>query len=133
MRKFRERKQIRTFFGEKLKNEKILRKKVKYGREIMNYDIIKFLMLTSLCREFHTFFCVINCYSYGFRGICFREISRKQFREKYFCEILHRICIFFTSFILLKIVKFREKVCNLRTKIFVFFAKLFVRWKPALN
>ena len=133
MRKFRERKQIRTFFGEKLKNAKILRKKVKYGREIMNYDIIKFLMLTSLCREFHTFFCAINCYSYGFRGICFREISRKQFREKYFCEILHRICIFFTSFILLKIVKFREKVCNLRTKIFVFFAKLLVRWKPALN
>ena len=58
------------------KKPKISRKKNKcenfarkYGREIINYDIIKLLMLSSQSREFHKFFCATNCCSNGLRGI----------------------------------------------------------------
>ena len=46
-------------------------------RDIFNYDKIKLLMLSFQRREFQKFiFCAINwcCYTYGFRGIFFREI-----------------------------------------------------------
>ena len=63
-------------------NAKILRKK--YGREIMNYDLIKLLMLRSQGREFHKFFVqliVADMVSaeFFFREIIFIQISRKQF------------------------------------------------------
>ena len=54
------REKIRNF--QEITNAKILPNK--YGREIINYQN----------REFHKFFCAINFCSYGFRGICFREI-----------------------------------------------------------
>ena len=47
MRKFHEKLYSEIFLGE---NVKILRKK--YGREIINYDIIKLLMLSSQRKEF---------------------------------------------------------------------------------
>ena len=56
----------------------------KNGREIIDYDIIKLLMLNFRSRESTSFFSAINCCSYK---ICFREI--------YFCEIRTNIFAFF--------------------------------------
>ena len=65
----------------------------KYGREIINYDIIKLLILQALRLEnSSSFFCAINCFSYVFsrnffsRKFIFREISQKGLRNtnKYF-------------------------------------------------
>ena len=50
MRKFREKIYSKIFWGE---NVKILRKK--YEREIINYDIIKLLMLSSQSKELKKF------------------------------------------------------------------------------
>ena len=49
------------------------------GREIIYYDIIKLLMLSSQSREFNKFYCAIYCCSYNTYGLWrnfFREISR---------------------------------------------------------
>ena len=60
-------------FSEKNKDEncgaKKMRNFAKKNTEIINYDIIKLLMLSSQSREFHKCVCVINCCRYGFRGI----------------------------------------------------------------
>ena len=71
--------------------------------KIIDYDIIKLLMLSSQSREVHKLICTINRCSYGFRGIlffakfCFHELRTK------------------TIF-----AKFREKVFKIRTKILTF-------------
>ncbi len=41
----------------------------KNSREIINYYILKFLMMSSQSREFDKFFCGIMCCSFGFHGI----------------------------------------------------------------
>ena len=62
----------------KIRNAKMLRKKQmrnfakKYGREIIYYDKIKLLILSSQSKEFYKFFCATNCCSYGFRGFFYR-------------------------------------------------------------
>ena len=83
------------------KNVNILRKK--YGREIINYDIIKPLMLI---REFHKVF-AINC--------C-------RHKTRY---ILHRFRMFSLNSFSRKNSKFYEKICKIRTKIFALFRESF--------
>ena len=93
---------------------KILQKK--YGREIINYDKIKLLMLTSESRKV---FSAINWCSYGFRVIYFFVI--------FFCEISHRLRIFcFIHFCEISQKILRNTNENFRD----FFAKVFVCWKP---
>ena len=54
------------------KNAKILSSKL---RKKNNYDIIKLLMLRAQSREFHKFFCTINCFRYNtfFRKMFFSQ------------------------------------------------------------
>ena len=70
------------------KNVIISRKKNNYGREIIDYDLIKLLMLSSQSSEFHKFFCC----SYGFPQIFFRE---NIIREKV-CEMRAKTFPFFS-------------------------------------
>ena len=79
-------------------NGKIVRKK--YGREIINYDIIKLLMLQALRLEnSSSFFAQLIVSAMFFRGIFFLAN------------------LFFA--------KFRKKVCEIRTNIFAFFRESF--------
>ena len=72
-----------NLFRKKLRNfcEKQISKISQKNHGSISYDIIKPLMLSSQSKEFHSFFCVINCGSYntyGFRKIIFGEIWQKQ-------------------------------------------------------
>jgi len=77
---------MQDFPGE---NVKILR--ILYGIEIIDYDIIKLLILRSQCREL---------------------LSK---------SLMHCFRIFFASFIFAKHAKFHEKFCKIQKKIFAFF------------
>ena len=70
------------------KNAKILRKE--YGKEIINYDIIKLLMLSSQSREFYKFFAQLIVAATNFAKTIFRI-----FRSIYYCEIRTNIFAFF--------------------------------------
>ena len=109
----------RKFFGGGM-----LRLQNKYGKEIINYDIIKLLMLSSQTREFHKFFCAINCCSYRFsRNFFSRNIATFRFVFAFFCLIYFRE----------KMRNFAKKFAKYEPKFshfFNFFAKVFVCWKP---
>ena len=70
-------------------------------------------------REFHKFFWAINCCSCNTYG--FHEI----FAFRIFAKFSHfaKFRFVFASFIFAKKAKFREKVCEMRTKIFAFFLR----------
>ena len=78
----------------------------KKSREIINYDIIKLLMLSSVSREFQKFFFAINCCNLEFSQIFFKFIFAK------------------------KVAKIREKGCENSRKVYEIRTKVFVRWKP---
>ena len=85
----------------------------KYEREIINYDIIKLLTLTSQCREFHKFFFAqLQLYNYNFTTstpMVFADFLRNYSSH------------FFSQFIFAKKCKISWK--SLRTKIQVFFGE----------
>ena len=65
-----------SFARDKCKNCRI---KCQKGREIINYDIIKLLMLSSVSKEFQKFFFEINCCNLEFSQNFFYSFSRKRF------------------------------------------------------
>ena len=80
-------KRVRKFWGKGKNFAK------KYGREIINYDTIKLIMLSSQSREFLMQFCAIFCFSRNYISLNFAffrlinflkkyEISRKRFGRK---------------------------------------------------
>ena len=78
-------------------------------------------MLSSQIREFHKFFCAINCCSCNTFGV--RRIFRKSiFLRKLF---LHRIVFAFFHLVHIreKNAKFLKKNCEFFSRIFAFFAK----------
>ena len=84
-------------FSEKNKDEncgaKKMRNFAKKNTEIINYDIIKLLMLSSQSRAFKNFVCAINCFSYktyGFLRIFFAKLFFAKFRIVFaFFRLIH--------------------------------------------
>ena len=77
-----------------------------YGREMINNEIIKLLMLSSQSKEFHKFFCAINSCSYGFCAFFL------------FIKLFEFLIVFFAFF---RLIHFREKMQN--------FAKKYVKYE----
>ena len=68
-----------------------------------------------------------SCKTNGFhKNFPFREFSHFVFSQKKIAKFR----FVFALFIFAKNAKFREKTCKMRPKMFAFFAKCFVRWKP---
>ena len=59
----------------------------KHGREIINYDIIKLLMLSSQSREFNNQFCAIYCCSYIFVKVFVRWKPQASAIFKFFSSV----------------------------------------------
>jgi len=107
--------ELRKFSDEKMRKsrrekcENFTKKKPK--RKIIIYNITKFLLLSSQSKEFHKYFCPVAATT---------------------IMVFAKFHIFSLYPFLRKKAKFREKVCKIRTKIFVFFPEIFVRWRPYL-
>ena len=94
-------KQMRKFLGKQ--NAKIL-------REIINYDIIELLLLSSQSRDFHKFLAqLFVAATKRFPEIRFAKLFSAKFRVNNFGEILHRFSFFAFFIFAKKFAKYNSK------------------------